>query len=210
MDNESRYVNSRLREFCELEDIDLQNPIAFSPQKKNVVAMRIRTLKSMASCMIQAKSLDPSLEFEAISSANHILNKSPHNILDGKSPFEALCCRQPIVKHFIVFGCPTWANITSQKWKTPPPKPCTFIRYEDNVKSYRLMDPETHEIFIERNVHFEKILPSLSSNPLHTSYIVETDSDNSDNDSIDSNMWDPIERYRMIHNISTFHMHTFL
>ena len=30
MDNESRYVNSRLRDFCKLEGIDLQNLVAFS------------------------------------------------------------------------------------------------------------------------------------------------------------------------------------
>ena len=88
IDNESRYVSSRLRDFCELEGIDHHNPIAFSPQKSSVATMRIRTLKSMESCMIQAKSLDPSLEVKAISSANNILNRSPHNILDGMTPFE--------------------------------------------------------------------------------------------------------------------------
>ena len=56
------------------------------------------------------------------------------------------------------------------------------------------MDPETHEIFIERNVHFEESSPSLSSNPLHTSHIMETDSDNSDSDSTDLDMWDPVDR----------------
>ena len=160
MDNESRYVNSRLRDFCELEGIHLQNPVAFSLQKPNVVAMRIRTLKSMASCMIQAKSLDPSLEVEAISSANHILNRSPHNVLYGMTPFEAWCGRKPVVKHFIVFGCPTWAHISSRECKAPPLRPCTFIGYDDNVKAYRLMDSETREIFKERNVHFDKNSPS--------------------------------------------------
>ena len=58
-----------------------------------------------------------------------------------------------------------------------------------SVKAYRLMDPKTHEIFIERSVHFEKSSPSLSSNPLHTSYNVENDSD-----STSSNMENPFNR----------------
>ena len=91
MDNESRYVNRRVKDCCRLEGIDLHNPPAFSPLKTNVAALRIRTLKSMESCMIQAKSLDPSLEVEVITSANHILNRSPHPALDGKTPFEAWC-----------------------------------------------------------------------------------------------------------------------
>ena len=44
MDNERRYVNKRLKEFCKLEGIDLQNPPTFSPHMIDVVALRIRTL----------------------------------------------------------------------------------------------------------------------------------------------------------------------
>ena len=52
MDNEIRYVNRRITHFFKLEDIDLQNPTAFSPHKIDVATLRIYTLKSMASCMI--------------------------------------------------------------------------------------------------------------------------------------------------------------
>ena len=114
MENENRYVDRRLRDFCKLEGIDLYNPPVFSPHKTDVATLRIQTLKFMASCMIQAKSLDPSLEVEAISSATHMLNRSPHNALDGKTPVEAWCEKKLIVKHFRVFGCPTWENISSR------------------------------------------------------------------------------------------------
>ena len=59
MDNEIIYVDTRLKDFCKLEGIDLQNSQAFSSHKTDVAALRIQTLKSMATCMIQAKSLDP-------------------------------------------------------------------------------------------------------------------------------------------------------
>ena len=98
--------------------------------------MRIRTLKSLESCMIQAKYLDPSLEVKAIRSANHILNRSPHNVLDGMTLFETWCGRKLVVKHFKVFGCPTWENISSKECKATPPRPYTFIKYQDSVKAY--------------------------------------------------------------------------
>ena len=163
----------------------------------------------MASFMIQAKSLDPSLQVEAISSATYIIDWFPHLALDGKIPFEAWCGRKPVVSHFRVFGYPIWANISSRGCKTPTPRPCTFIGYEDGVKAYRLMDLETHEIFVQKDVHFEESSPRLSSNPLRTSYIVESNSDTSNSASIDSNMWGPIDRYRESHCINTFHMQTF-
>ena len=93
--------------------IDFLNPPAFSPHKIDVALLSIIPLNSIASCMIKAKSLHPTLEFEAISSATHILNKSPHNALASKTPFEAWCERKPIVTHFRVFDCPTWANRSS-------------------------------------------------------------------------------------------------
>ena len=114
MDNGTRYLNTRLIDFCILEGIDLQTPATFNLHKTNISALRIYTLKSMVSCMIKAKSLDPSLEVKAISSATHILNQYPHPALDGNTPFEAWCGRKPNVTHFRVFGCPTWANKSSR------------------------------------------------------------------------------------------------
>ena len=193
MDNERKYVDKRIKDFCKLEEIDLYNPPAFSPHKTNIAALRIHTLKSMASCMIQAKSLDPTLEVEAISNTTHILNRSPHIALDGKTSFQAWCGRKLVVSHFRVFSCLAWENLSSKGCKARAPRPCTFIRYEESVKEYRLMDPETHEIFIERDVQFEEISPNLSSIPLCTSYIVGIDSDTNNCDSIDLDMWDPID-----------------
>ena len=74
MDNGSTYVNRRLKDFCRLKGIDLQNPAPFSLHKTYVSALRIHTLKSMASCMIQDKYLDPSFEVETIISSNHIID----------------------------------------------------------------------------------------------------------------------------------------
>ena len=74
MDNGTRYLNKRLTNFCRLEGIDLQTPTTFSLYKIDIAALRIHTLKSVASCMIKAKSLDPALEVKAISSATQILN----------------------------------------------------------------------------------------------------------------------------------------
>ena len=61
------------------------------------------------------------------------------------------------------------------------------------------MDPETHEIFVEKDVHFEEISPSLSSTPLHTSYTVETDSDFSNGSSSASDLWGSIDICSLCH-----------
>ena len=82
---------------------------------------------------------------------------------------------------------------SSKGYKAQFPRPCTFISYEDSVKAYRLLDPETHQIFVEKDVHFEESSPNLSSNPLRTSYCVEIDSDFSDSASTDSDTWGSVD-----------------
>lgn len=44
------------------------------------------------------------------------------------------------------------------------------------------MDPETHEVFIERSVHFEESSPSLASLPPPPSSIVDSDASDSDDE----------------------------
>ncbi len=72
------------------------------------------------------------------------------------------------------------------------------------MKTYRLLDLETHQIFVEKDVHFEKSSPRLSFTPLHTSYNVETDSDSSDSASTYSDTWIFFDRYneRSLHQFS--------
>ena len=108
------------------------------------------------------------------------------------------------MSHFRDFGCLAWEKISSRGCKAPPRRPCTFIRYEDSVKAYMLMNLETHEIFVEKDVNFEESSPRLSSNPLYTSYIVETNSDTSDSDSTCGILSTISMRG---HSINTFHMH---
>lgn len=138
----------------------------------------------MASYMIHACSLDPAFWVEAISCATHIPNRVPHKALQGITPFKAWAGRKSIVRHFRVFGCPAWARIPPHKRKSLEPKshPCIFVGYPEGVKAYRLMDPETHEVFIERNVHFEESSPSLTSLPPPPSSIVDSDVSDSDDE----------------------------
>ena len=137
----------------------------------------------MTTCMLQYKSLDQVFWVEAMCCTNYIKNRSLHKALDGITPFEAYYGKKPSVKNFKVFGCPTWARIPQQKRKAlePQRKPCIFFGYPNHLKAYKLMDLETHKIFYERSVHFKENCPMLtSSTPPSSSFIEESDSDDSD------------------------------
>ncbi len=172
-------MNPRLINYCTHEGIDLQHSFVYTPQENGIAKRKSRTLKEMTTCMLQHKYLNQIFWAEATCCANYIQNNSPHKALDIIKPFEALCRRKPSVKHFRVFGCLAWARIPPQKRKTlePQSKPCTFVGYADHLKAYKLMDPQTHEIFFERSVHFEETYPSLAPSTPPSSFM---ESDNSD------------------------------
>jgi hypothetical protein len=75
--------------------------------------------------------------------------------------------QQPEVTHFCVFGSRAWAQIPSEKRKALDPQStaCIFVGYPDGVKGYRLIDPSTDQLIIERSVQFEESLSHAPHEP---------------------------------------------
>ena len=81
-----------------------------------------------------------------------------------------------------------WEHI-KRKALDPQSTACIFVGYFDDVKGYRLIDPSTDKIFIERTVQFEEIplhapLDSYAETfvPLPTPHICDDESTHSDHD----------------------------
>ena len=70
-----------------------------------------------------------------------------------------------------MFGCEAWAHIPDEKRKAlqPKSKKCIFVGYSEDVKGYRLLQPNYHDIIIRRDVKFDENLlacePKLASVP---------------------------------------------
>ena len=85
--------------------VQMQHFIPYTPQQNGGVAERKnRSLKEMATCMMEAKTLPPKYWAKAINYAAYIQNRVPHKQLDGMTPFEAWSGHKPDVTHFRIFG----------------------------------------------------------------------------------------------------------
>ena len=89
-----------------------------TPQQNGVSERKNRSLKEMATCLLQAKNLPPSLWVEAVKCASFIQNRVPHKSVIGATPSEALLGHKPDVSHLRVFGSKAWARIPIYKRKT--------------------------------------------------------------------------------------------
>jgi transposase InsO family protein len=61
IDNEGEYVNKYVQKICIDAGIQLQHTMPYTPQQNGVAERKNRSLKEMANCMLQSKSLAPKL-----------------------------------------------------------------------------------------------------------------------------------------------------
>ena len=116
-DNGKEYVNNNLQQLCEESGIQMQHSTPYTPQQNGVAERKNRSLKEMATCMIEARDLRPKLWAEAISCAAHIQNRAFHKSVKGMTPYEAWFGQNPNVSNFRIFGTKAWAGIPSEKRK---------------------------------------------------------------------------------------------
>ena len=65
----------------------MQHSIPYTPQQNGVVERKNRSLKEMATYMMEAENFPPKFWADAINYASYIQNRVPHKHIDGMTPF---------------------------------------------------------------------------------------------------------------------------
>ena len=71
-DNGGEYVKSEFIQYCEDAGIQMQHSILYTHQQNGVAERNNRSLKEMATCMMESKTLPPNFLDEAIKYASYI------------------------------------------------------------------------------------------------------------------------------------------
>ena len=71
-DNGGEYVKSDFIQYCEYAGIQMQHSIPDTLQQNGVAERKNRSLKEMATCMLEAKNLPSKFWAEAINCASYI------------------------------------------------------------------------------------------------------------------------------------------
>ena len=128
-ENSGEYVKNEFINYCADVGIQMHHSIPYTPQQNGVAERKNRSLKEMATCMMEAKIFPPKYWAEAINFEAYIQNMVPHKQLDGMTPFEAWSGHKPDVTHFSIFGSKAWARIPTEKRKAlqPQSQECLFV-----------------------------------------------------------------------------------
>jgi len=81
--------------------------------------------------------------------AVYLINRLRTPVLNGKSPFELLHGKTPVIEHLKVFGCLCFANVLPKGDKfSARAKQGVLLGYSSIQKGYRLLDWDTKAVFI--------------------------------------------------------------
>ena len=123
----------------------MQHSTPYTPQENGVGERKNRSLKEMATCMIEVRELNNKLWDESINSTAHIQNRAFHKSVKGMTPYEAWFGGKPNVSNFRIFGTKAWARIPSKKRKALQSQrnECLMVGYGEETKGYNLFDTST-------------------------------------------------------------------
>jgi len=133
---------------------NLQQGIQLS--KNGVVERKNRTIMEMARSIMKGKRLPNDYWAEDVACATYILNRCPTKSIQNIVLEEAWSGRMHSVTHMRVFGCVEYAQAPYELRNKLDSKgdKCIFVGYSDESKAYKLYNPLTKKVIINRDVHF--------------------------------------------------------
>jgi len=96
---------------------------------------------------------------EAVAIATYVRNRTPSNAFkEHTTPYERWYGRKPNVSHLGVFGCIAYAHIQDGERRKLDQKAAKlrFVGYSIKSKGYRLLNEETRQLVVRRNVIFNE------------------------------------------------------
>jgi hypothetical protein len=88
----------------------------------------------------------------------YVHNKSPHKVLENKTPEEMFSGEKPEVNHFKIFCCLVFVHVPKEKRTKLDPfgRKGIFVGYSDTSKAYMIYIPGHRKVEINRDVTFDE------------------------------------------------------
>lgn len=174
-DNGTEFFNKEMNSLFDSLGIVHQHSCVETPQQNGRAERKYKHLLSVARALKFQSNVPIHLWGDCLLTATYIINKTPTSILDHKTPYEVLFHKSPSYKHMKIFGCLCYAStlhIRQDKF-APRAFKCVFLGYPQNQKGYKLLNLETGQHFVSRDVYFyESIFPYAQNSAQNVSHVL--------------------------------------
>ena len=163
------YDNSLFRGILTVSGITFEPAPPYTQHKNGVAERMIRTLATIARCMMIDSNMPSNLWAEAVNTATYLHARLPSRSLGSASPHEKLYSKRAPIEHLRRFGSVAYKLIpTAQRVQTkfgPRSKLYAFIGYVHNTtKIWKLYDPVSKNVVHASDVVFDETITAFHSN----------------------------------------------
>ena len=108
----------------------------------------------VARAMLHDQDIPMHLWEKATRTMVYVHNRTPHRVLENKTPEEVFSSKKLEVIHLKIFGCPVYIHIPKEKRTKLDPlgKKGIFVEYSESLKAYRIYFPGFKKIEISRDI----------------------------------------------------------
>lgn len=159
-DNGLEFCNAMFDSYLAEAGIVHQKTTTYTPEQNAISERMNRTLVERARCMLFDAGLDKRFWAEAVNTAVYLRNRSPASGLQNMTPFELWTNKKPDLSHIRIFGSQIMVHIPKEKrhkWDTKS-RAHILVGYAENVKGYRIYDPDKRCVSVSRDVIIQENL----------------------------------------------------
>jgi hypothetical protein len=173
-DSGGEYVSKEFQEYLKNKGILSQRSCPYTPQQNGVAERKNRHLLDVVRTLLIDSSVPTRFWVEALSTAVHLINRLPSQVLNFASPYSILFGVIPEYDSLHVFGCVCFVHLpfTERNKLSAQAARCAFLGYSNSHKGFVCYDANAHKIRISRNViffenqNFFPSCPSTESTPI--------------------------------------------
>lgn len=153
-DNGGEFCGATFENFLKQAGILHQKSNCYTPEQNGSAERLNRTVVERARCLLFDAKLDKKFWAEAVNTAVYLRNRSTISGLENRTPFEVWFGKKPDISNLRIFGSKVMTHIPKEnrlKWDKKSRK-MILVGYSETSKGYRLYDPVTNKININRDV----------------------------------------------------------
>ena len=115
----------------------------YNPQQNGVAERKNKTIMEAVKAMLHDRDLPMHLWAEATRKTVYVQNRTPHRVLDNKTPEEDFSGEKPEVRHIRIFDFLVYIHIPEEKRTklNPSGRKGIFVGYSYTSKDYRIYFP---------------------------------------------------------------------
>jgi len=144
------------KDFYDKHGIIHQTTCVETPQQNFVVERKHQHILNVTRCLMFQSKLPKLFWSYAIMHVVHLINIVSSTIISNKCPYEKLYSTAPDISNLRIFGCLCFASTpeNNKNKLDPRAKRCIFLGFKAGTKGYIVIDAQTREIFVSKNVLF--------------------------------------------------------